>query len=408
MKEVAVQLAVQLPQRQIIRERQNYSGVGMFERVKVTVSSLRDESGALDAKLQDASSPATQTDNVNVSTTALPRELQPFRVLMYGVKHTKSFWGQTFLPGQLELAKKCSKRPGWRSCDWFADPDIPDNLDSFVVMAGNPRDSPRLRQELVQLYQKRYRKKAKHFGQFYTEAFPQSQPEDFQYSVSIVGKPQVRLTEGCSVYRRTIAKLKSGELNLSATFDRPKGAASFVSNCVQQRVNFLKDVGKLYPIDHRGACLTNVNVPKNSSRQGNFVHTKELHARDYKFLFALENKQFEYYISEKVFNGLASGSIPIYYGAALKEVSEFLPLNSFIYIPKFSRETAKGLADYMHHLQENRTLFESYLKWGLADLEALLQRHCQRTWPCKVCDYLNMVDPAFPSTLKTPQLPRSR
>lgn len=379
-----------------------------LEGLETQVRTQQSRLDELDNQLKESSTaqgPGVQATlgfaDAKISAAAEPSEKPPLRVLMFGYNHTKKFWSRGFMEDQLQVAKNCSKIPGLRSCEWFADPDIPDDIDSFIVMAGTPGKSPILRHELATLYPRRYGKKAHHIGQFYTEAYPQYQPKAFRYSVSIVGDPQVRVTDGCKVYERTIAMLKSGELNLSSAFDRPKGAATFISNCggSLQRINFLKNVSKHYRIDHRGVCLNNVKIPKDSGRKGKveFWRSKELHARQYKFLFALENKQFKYYVSEKVFNGLAAGSIPIYYGASLDEVSEFMPPNSFIYIPTYSDEAAKGLADDMHLLEQNRSLFQSYFQWGLTDLEALYRKHrCERAWQCQVCDYLSTVNTTYP------------
>lgn len=62
--------------------------------------------------------------------------------------------------------------------------------------------------------------------------------------------------------------------------------------------------------------------------------TKKGVLQDYKFAICFENSQFKGYISEKIFDCFAAGTVPIYYGAL--NVTDYIPENCFIDFNRFS------------------------------------------------------------------------
>ena len=59
--------------------------------------------------------------------------------------------------------------------------------------------------------------------------------------------------------------------------------------------------------------------------------------RRYKFYLAFENSMVEDYVSEKMFEGLIAGSVPIYRGS--QDIGQFLPSNmSVINVRAVERE----------------------------------------------------------------------
>ncbi len=63
--------------------------------------------------------------------------------------------------------------------------------------------------------------------------------------------------------------------------------------------------------------------------------TKEFGIRDYKFHFCLENAQsYPGYVTEKIFDAMRYGSIPVYLGAP--NISDLIPEGCFVDIKKFS------------------------------------------------------------------------
>ena len=79
----------------------------------------------------------------------------------------------------------------------------------------------------------------------------------------------------------------------------------------------------------------------------------------YHFYLALENSIAPDYVTEKLFDALLAGTVPIYRGAP--NFREFVPEGSFIDATTFNGP--KSLADYLHHLVENPTDYAAYFAW---------------------------------------------
>jgi hypothetical protein len=79
----------------------------------------------------------------------------------------------------------------------------------------------------------------------------------------------------------------------------------------------------------------------------------------YHFYLALENSIAPDYVTEKIFDALLAGTVPIYRGAP--NFREFVPEGSFIDATTFNGP--KSLAEYLHHLVENPTDYAAYFAW---------------------------------------------
>lgn len=87
--------------------------------------------------------------------------------------------------------------------------------------------------------------------------------------------------------------------------------------------------------------------PRFPSHRGT-VPTKHAVLKQYKFALCYENAVFPGYITEKIFDALFAGCIPIYLGAP--DVTDSLPPEIFIDKRKF--ENYADLYDYMHNMTE--------------------------------------------------------
>jgi len=132
---------------------------------------------------------------------------------------------------------------------------------------------------------------------------------------------------------------------------------SFVSSSIDKsgRVRFLKKLFPLLPIDSYGRLFNNKKIDCDSGFQ-----SKMSIISGYKFTLALENAVAKDYVTEKFYDPLVAGSIPVYLGAP--NIEEFAPgRNCFINISAF--ESAKQLADYLLRLDMDDDLFNEYLAW---------------------------------------------
>lgn len=112
--------------------------------------------------------------------------------------------------------------------------------------------------------------------------------------------------------------------------------------------------------------------------------------KDYKFYLAFENSNCKEYITEKLFeNSYEYNMLPIVMGARPEEYKKYTPDNSFIHIEEFP--SPKELAEYLHKLDQDDDLYNSYFKWkgttkylqliwAILITHAYLFRLCTRNW----------------------------
>lgn len=87
---------------------------------------------------------------------------------------------------------------------------------------------------------------------------------------------------------------------------------------------------------------------------------KEETIAKYKFTLAFENAVAKDYVTEKFYQPLICGSIPIYLGAP--NIDEFVPgENCFINVSSF--RTVQDLVDYIKKVNEDDQLYNSYFAW---------------------------------------------
>lgn len=85
-------------------------------------------------------------------------------------------------------------------------------------------------------------------------------------------------------------------------------------------------------------------------------------SKEYKFYLAFENSDCRDYITEKFFiNGLSNNILPIVKGASESDYRRSSPHHSYIHVDNF--KSAKELADYLHILDSNNTLYNQYFQW---------------------------------------------
>lgn len=79
----------------------------------------------------------------------------------------------------------------------------------------------------------------------------------------------------------------------------------------------------------------------------------------YRFCLALENSIAPDYVTEKIFDPLLAGTVPVYLGAP--NVRDFVPAHSYIDATAFG--TPAKLASYLQHLVETPQEYEAYFAW---------------------------------------------
>jgi hypothetical protein len=104
----------------------------------------------------------------------------------------------------------------------------------------------------------------------------------------------------------------------------------------------------------------------------------------YRFALAIENTRFAGYISEKLFDCLVAGTIPVYDGAP--DVAQYVPREAFVDMRQFADYAA--LERFLRALSEREA--GAYLKAGQEFLNSpAFERFCASTFARELVDTLN-------------------
>jgi hypothetical protein len=110
--------------------------------------------------------------------------------------------------------------------------------------------------------------------------------------------------------------------------------------------------------------------------------------REYKFVVAFENTQEWDYVTEKMYHGLDTGAVPVYWGAP--NADYFTPLNSVVNVDDF--KSARELAFHLINLKHNCTAYAKYMAWRTGDVGQHFRRlllYSQRTHP--ICSLFSRI-----------------
>ncbi|KAL3621154.1 Alpha-(1,3)-fucosyltransferase 11 [Castilleja foliolosa] len=158
-------------------------------------------------------------------------------------------------------------------------------------------------------------------------------------------------------------------------------AAAFISNCGARNFRLQTLIGlenAKVTIDSYGACHRN--------RDGNVDKVKTL--KKYKFSLAFENSNEEDYVTEKYFQSLVAGNVPVVVGAP--NIQDFAPApGSILHIKEV--KDVDNVAKAMKYLADNSSAFNETLRWkyeGPSDsFKALVDMAAVHS-SCRLCIYL--------------------
>lgn len=139
--------------------------------------------------------------------------------------------------------------------------------------------------------------------------------------------------------------------------DKINKSCMFISSSLNQsyRKEYVEELMKYTAIDSFGKLFNNSQIPNDEGRK-----TKLKYYSKYKFVIAFENSIALDYVTEKFFDPLLAGSIPIYLGAP--NINEYAPgENSFIDVRMF--ENQRQLADFINYCYEDETSYSRFFNW---------------------------------------------
>uniref|UniRef100_A0A8C1EWC5 Fucosyltransferase n=1 Tax=Cyprinus carpio carpio TaxID=630221 RepID=A0A8C1EWC5_CYPCA len=96
------------------------------------------------------------------------------------------------------------------------------------------------------------------------------------------------------------------------------------------------------------------NNPVNDKEYSNIVSSC-------KFYLSFENSIHRDYVTEKLFNALAIGAVPVVIGPPRENYELFIPSKAFIHVDDFP--SPKELADHLTLLDQNEELYMQYFTW---------------------------------------------
>ncbi|CAI5676641.1 alpha-(1,3)-fucosyltransferase 9 isoform X1 [Oreochromis niloticus] len=103
-----------------------------------------------------------------------------------------------------------------------------------------------------------------------------------------------------------------------------------------------------------------------------------------KFYLSFENSVHKDYITEKLFNPLSVGTVPVVLGPTRQNYENFIQGDAFIHVDDFS--SPKDLADYLLLLDKNEEMYLRYFEWRRHFKARKVQFPVEHA--CLTCDYL--------------------
>ncbi len=137
----------------------------------------------------------------------------------------------------------------------------------------------------------------------------------------------------------------------------PADAVFFSSNLQARsgRTEYVRELMRYIKVDCYGRAFQNRELAEDHGRESKL----ETLAR-YRFDLAFENSLCEDYVSEKFFDPLAAGCVPVYRGAP--NIEEIAP-GDRCYINAADFRSPQELAEYLLHLAKNPAEYESFFAW---------------------------------------------
>ncbi|ESN95993.1 hypothetical protein HELRODRAFT_86301 [Helobdella robusta] len=139
---------------------------------------------------------------------------------------------------------------------------------------------------------------------------------------------------------------------------KTKKVAWFVSNCVAAngRFKYAEQLAQHINVDIYGSC-GQLSCTRHREQE-----CFQMLQKDYKFYLSFENSNCKDYITEKFFlNALGNNVLPIVMGARPSDYKRLAPPESFIHVDDF--ESPEHLAEYLHKLDKDDDLYNSYFRW---------------------------------------------
>lgn len=122
-----------------------------------------------------------------------------------------------------------------------------------------------------------------------------------------------------------------------------------------------------------------------------FVFDRHIANEDYsdvvsscKFYLSFENSIHKDYITEKLFNPMALGTVPVVLGPSRENYERFIPGSAFIHVNDY--KSAQDLAEHLRYLDENQDMYMKYFSWR--ERFVVSRTDFGPEHACQACDYI--------------------
>nr|CAI5842106.1 unnamed protein product [Callosobruchus analis] len=160
-----------------------------------------------------------------------------------------------------------------------------------------------------------------------------------------------------ATYRRDSDIVRQKVQSRDYAANKTKKVAWFVSNCGARngRLAYARELAQYIDVDIYGTCGP-LKCPRSDRK------CFDLLDKEYKFYLAFENSNCRDYITEKFYvNGLGQNVLPIVMGARPEDYQRSAPEGSYIHVDEFA--SPAELAAYLHRLDKDPVLYNSYFRW---------------------------------------------
>jgi len=148
-----------------------------------------------------------------------------------------------------------------------------------------------------------------------------------------------------------------------------------------ERAEIVRRIGTQVGVDSYGVCLNNRTWPDGHVKDKSYV------MQTHKFCIAIENSFDFDYVTEKVFDCLAAGSVPIYKGPP--NAGRFFPQDAAIWVDEF--DSPEDVGRYVAKVAADDKLYEEYRAWihdPPAEWLAFVRGIQSAKLPCRLCETL--------------------
>lgn len=166
------------------------------------------------------------------------------------------------------------------------------------------------------------------------------------------------------------------------------------SKCERVRTEYMRQLMRYIDVHSYGACVKNreglIGLYGQVNGKYVFKDYKLVLTRFYKFSLVFMNQDCDYFVDDRLYHALETGSVPVYMGT--DKIDQFLPGNLNDAIIRVSDyNSPQQLAEYLKYLSENETAYNKYLAWkkkGVGELSnTTIGRWWRKKYPlfCQVC-----------------------